>query len=180
MEEKLIADNMGLVYMQLHKLNLAYDDEAFSFAMEGLMNAARTYDAEKNIQFSTYASVCIYNGVQMLLRKRNSKRQLVVVSYEEPIFEDGPKCMDVLVGSEDLESLYMRHELLVATRKAFDKTFSAMRRGLGKDIINEWQNSNFEATHTDIATKLHTTQSYVSQVIKAFQHKLKIELEDYL
>jgi predicted transcriptional regulator len=74
----------------------------------------------------------------------------------------------------------MRRELMAAIRKAFDKTFPAMRRGLGKDIINEWHNSNFEATHTDIATKLHTTQSYVSQVIKTFQHKLKQELEDYL
>lgn len=180
MEEKLIADNMGLVYMQLHKLNLAYDDEAFSFAMEGLMKAARTYDTTKGLQFSTYASVCIYNGVQMLLRKRNAKKQLIVVSYEEPLFEDGPKCMDVLVGAEDLEASYVRRELLAATRKAFDKTFATMRRGLRKDIINEWCNSGFEATHTDIATKLHTTQSYVSQVIKTFQHKLKQELEDYL
>ena len=53
MEEELIVNNMGLVYMQLHKMNLAYDDEAFSYAMEGLMNAARTYETDKGVQFST-------------------------------------------------------------------------------------------------------------------------------
>lgn len=180
MEEKLIADNMGLVYKQLHRLNLAYDDEAFSFAMEGLMNAARTYDTTKNIQFSTYASVCIYNGIQMLLRKRSSKRQLTVVSYEERAFDDGPRYADVLVGTEDLETNYIRKEQVKATVKAFNNVLDDMKPSLGKTIITMWRDSGFEATQQDIAAAANTSQSYVSRVIKTFQHKVKQELEDYL
>lgn len=127
MEEELIANNMGLVYMQLHSLNLAYDDEAFSHAMEGLMNAARSYEPDKGVQFSTYASVCIYNAIQMLIRKRNAKKQLTVVSYEEPLFEDGPTCLEVLVGAECLEDCYIRKELILAVRNAFDKLLGNMQ-----------------------------------------------------
>ena len=180
MEEKLIADNMGLVYNQLHKLNLAYDDEAFSNGMEGLMNAARTYDSSKDVKFSTYASVCIYNEIQKLLRKRNAKRQLSVVHYEEQVFDDGPRYADVLVGTEDLETSYIYKERVKATVRAFNKVLDEMRPGLGKTVIIIWRDSGFDATQQDIAAKASTTQSYVSRVIKTFQHKVKKEMEDYL
>ena len=180
MEEELIANNMGLVYMQLHSLNLAYDDEAFSHAMEGLMNAARSYEPDKGVQFSTYASVCIYKAVQMLLRKRSAKRQLTIVSYEEPLFEDGPRAVDVLVGTEDLESSYIRKERVLLVRSAFNKAYNALKPGTRKEIIRLWYESDFEAKQIDIAAELGITQSYVGQVIKTFQHKLKKELEDYL
>lgn len=180
MEEELIVNNMGLVYMQLHKMNLAYDDEAFSYAMEGLMNAARTYETDKGVQFSTYASVCIYNAVQMLIRKRNAKKQLTVVSYEEPLFEDGPTCLEVLVGTEDLEAGYIRKERLLAAHKAIDKLLGSMPQSNKKKVIQLWYESDFEMLHSEIAAKVGVSQSYATQAIKAFQHKLKKELEDYL
>lgn len=180
MEEKLIADNMGLVYHQLHKLKLAYDDEAFSNGMEGLMNAARTYDANKDVKFSTYASVCIYNEIQKLLRKRSAKRQLTVVYYEEPVFDDGPTYAEVLVGTDDLEASLIRRERAEAAVNAFNKVFDSMNPGVSKTIITVWRDSGFEATQQDIAARANASQSYVSRAIKTFQHKVKQEMEDYL
>lgn len=180
MEEELIVNNMGLVYMQLHKMNLAYDDEAFSYAMEGLMNASRTYDNSKSIQFSTYASVCIYNAVQMLIRKRNAKRQLNVVSYDEPLFDDGTTCLDMLVGTDDLEEAYIRREYIEAVKRTIDRLLSDMKLNNKKRVIQAWCESDFEKPHTVIAEEVGVSQSYATQAIKAFQHKLKKELEDYL
>ena len=90
---KLIEDNMGLVYKQLHRFNLAYDADSFSFAMEGLMNAAKTYNTKRNIKFSTYASACIYNAIMQHLRSQSKQRQINVVYYDDPMNDtDGLWC----------------------------------------------------------------------------------------
>lgn len=85
-----IRDNVGLIFTQLNKFKLAKDPEAESIGYEALYNAILTYDQSKKVQFSTYASVCIYNALGSYVRTQNKQRQLEVISYNNIAFsEDG-------------------------------------------------------------------------------------------
>lgn len=53
----------------------------------GLIKAVNTFDVDRNIKFSTYASRCIRNEILMSLRKNSNIRD--EVSIDEPIRIDG-------------------------------------------------------------------------------------------
>ena len=170
--EKKIIDNMGLVYSQLHKFNLAYNEEAKSYAVEALWKAIETFDASKNFAFSTYATSCIYNGIMMYFRAAEKQTRMETVSIDEELNEEGFTLEDVLVGTCTIESEQIS-TIYVAIRNVVGKTKS----DLHKRIICAWVNSNFEANQKDIAKDQGTTQAQVSRVLSAFKNKLKKELE---
>lgn len=176
-ENQIVTDNMGLVYMQLHKCNVPYDDDAFSYGMEGLLNAVRTYEENREVKFSTYASVCIYNNIQKLLRQRAAKkRQAVMLSYEDSVY-DGVCLADVLASPVDMERDVIQQEYYETLHNAFNSAFSKLH-GTSKRIVEAWKASEFSATQSDIAEITGTSQSYVSRTIKVFQHKVKLEMEE--
>lgn len=179
-EEKLIADNMGLVYKGLHKFKLAYDSEAFSCAMEALMNAARTYDSSKAVKFSTYATVCIYNGIGRYVRQLNKKRVIETVSYEETIQGcDELTYCDMLGSDNTPETQLLQKELVGNVGKAIAAVYDTLPT-TAKLVVDCWQESGFTATQKDIAKEVGVTQAAVSRILSVFRYKLKKELEDYV
>lgn len=179
--DQLIADNMGLVYSQLHRFNMTNDDNAFSFAVEALMKAAKTYDTNKGFTFATYATVCIYNALAHYLRGLNKKRQLSVVFYED--FIDGSaeiKYIDVLASPDTPETEYLKKELYAEVWKAYDRAYAALRGDTAKIIIAKWRDSDFTMLQSDIAKEVGVTQSNVSRILSAFKYRMKKELEAYL
>lgn len=180
--DKLITDNMGLVYKQLHRFNRAYDDEAFSVALEALGKAATTYDKDKNIAFSTYATVCIYNSIAHLLRESKRQSKIQIVSYDSPIFFDESEAdfTDLIPDYNTPEAAFLKKELYNVLWKSFDVVFSRLSNDVAKQIIDAWRTSDFTASQKDLATLANVSQSYVSRVLSAFKHKLKIEMEKYL
>ena len=179
--DQLIADNMGLVYSQLHRFNMQDDDNAFSFGVEALMNAAKTFDASKGFTFATYATVCIYNALAHYLRSLNKKRQLSVVFYEDTI--DGNAditYIDVLADPDTPETEYLKKELYAELWKAYDRAFEALRSDAAKAIISKWRESDFTIQQTELANEVGVTQSNVSRILSAFKYRLKKEMEAYL
>lgn len=71
-DEKLVLDNVNLIYLVLKRLNL-YDkrDDYFDIGMIGLVEGARTYDKTKGIAATTYLYRCIYNELCMTFRKKD-------------------------------------------------------------------------------------------------------------
>ena len=105
-----IASNVGLIFKQLNKFNLAEDPEAESIGYEALYNAILTYDQSKSVQFSTYASVCIYNALGSYVRTQNKQRQLEVISYNNVAYtEDGTdhEFVDFISAPSDVEQDYI-------------------------------------------------------------------------
>ena len=176
-ENQIVTENMGLVYNQLHKCNVPYDDDAFSYGMEGLLNAARTYEENRDVKFSTYASVCIYNNIQKLLRQRAAKkRHAILVSYED-VTDDGFCLAEVLPSGIDMERDIIKEEYNELLRSVFDANFNKLT-GSSKRVIEAWRDSEFSATQCEIADITGVSQSYVSRIIKVFQNKIKVEMED--
>ena len=170
--EKKIADNMGLVYKQLHKFNLAYNEEAVSYATEALWKAIETFDDSRDNAFSTYASACIYNGIMMYFRVTEKQSRIDAVSFEAELNEDGVTLEDLLVGAEDIEV-----SKLGIIYQAINNVMCSYKPGRQQDIIQLWVRSNFEATQQIIAEEFNTSQANVSRVLSTFKNKLKKELE---
>lgn len=177
-----IASNVGLIFKQLKKFNLAKDPEAESIGYEALYNAILTYDQSKNVQFSTYASVCIYNALGSYVRTQNKQRQLEIISYNNIAYsEDGTdhEFVDFLSTPSDVEQDFMRKELHRIVREEFQKQYDMLTNEKHKVIITLWHNSDFEASMVSIAKQAGVSQPYVSQVINSFKFNLRKKLEEY-
>lgn len=177
-----IASNAGLIFKQLKKFNLAKDPEAESIGYEALYTALLTYDQSKNIQFSTYASVCIYNALGSYVRTLNKRRQLDIISYNNIAYsEDGTdhEFVDFLPTSSDVEQDFMKKELHRIVREEFQKQYDALTNKKHQVILSLWRDSEYEASMVSIAKQAGVSQPYVSQVINSFKFNLRKKLEEY-
>lgn len=179
--DELLANNMGLIYKQLHKFGRAYDDDAFSAAFEALYRAALTYDEERSIAFSTYATTCIYNGIACYLRNENNRtKNLPVVSFETIVHtsKDDVFLSDTLSSNDTPETVYLEEERYIMLWKAFDKVLSTLK-DKAKRVIVTWKESDFTMPQVELAALTETSQAYVSRTLSAFKHKLRQEMEKY-
>lgn len=177
-----IASNVGLIFKQLKKFNLAKDPEAESIGYEALYTALLTYDQSKNIQFSTYASVCIYNALGSYVRTLNKQRQLEIVSYNNIAYsEDGTdhEFVDFLPTPSDVEQDFMKEELRRIVMEEFQKQYDALTNKKHQVIISLWRDSEYEASMVSIAKQAGVSQPYVSQVINSFKFNLRKKLEEH-
>lgn len=177
-----IASNVGLIFKQLNKFNLAKDPEAESIGYEALYNAILTYDQSKSVQFSTYASVCIYNALGSYVRTQNKQRQLEVISYNNVAYtEDGTdhEFVDFISTPSDVEQDYMKKELHRLVREEFQKQYDMLTNEKHKSIISLWRDSEYEASMVSIAKQVGVSQPYVSQVINSFKFNLRKRLEEH-
>lgn len=177
-----IASNVGLIFKQLNKFNLAKDPEAESIGYEALYNAILTYDQSKSVQFSTYASVCIYNALGSYVRTQNKQRQLEVISYNNVAYtEDGTdhEFVDFISAPSDVEQDYMNKELHRLVREEFQKQYDMLTNEKHKSIISLWRDSEYEASMVSIAKQVGVSQPYVSQVINSFKFNLRKRLEEH-
>lgn len=177
-----IRDNVGLIFTQLNKFKLAKDPEAESIGYEALYNAILTYDQSKKVQFSTYASVCIYNALGSYVRTQNKQRQLEVISYNNIAFsEDGTdhEFVDFFEAPTGVEDDYIRNERCMLVRKAVQEQYDKLTNEKHKSILLLWCRSGYSMSSVAIAKEIGVSQSYVSQVINNFKFKLKKRLEEY-
>lgn len=178
-EDRLIADNMGLVYKVLHKFKRAQDDDAMSLGMEALLKAIRTYDADKGVAFSTYATVCIYNAIGTYTRSLSAKkRQLTVTSYNDYISgTEGDTFEDIIGTKESLEDEYIRKEQQSRVFIEFDAVLNTLS-DKAKEVIIYWRDSDYTATQVEIGEAVGVSQSYACRVLSTFRHKLRMKLEE--
>lgn len=177
-----IAANTGLIFTQLNKFNLARDPEAESIGYEALYNAILTYDQSKKVQFSTYASVCIYNALGSYVRTLNKQRQLEVISYNNVAYtEDGTdhEFVDFFEAPNSVEDNYIRCERDRLIRQVVKDQYDKLTNEKHKSIILLWCKSGYTMTSVAIAKEIGVSQPYVSQVINNFKFKLKKRLEEY-
>lgn len=174
--EKLIEQNIGLVYAKLNDFHLAKDPEAISIAYEALWKAIITYKADRNVKLSTYATVCIFNALGSYVRTLNKQRQLELVSYNNLVDENGTEFLDLFYASVNIEEDYIQEERLVVLYKLSDDVFN-MFSNKHKEIVKRWIDSGYRATSIEIAKEVGCSQSYASQAINIFKGQFKKKLE---
>lgn len=176
----LIEHNLRLVaYIVRKNYSDSRDqDDLISIGTIGLIRAAETFNGDKNINFSTYASKCIDNQIKMYFRK--TKRQQTEIFMNEPIDTDkdgnqvtmadifkDPTCIadevDLLVNFKKLyqyinETLDDREKLIICKRYGLNSNFSEPAKAL---------------TQREVAKALGISRSYVSRIEKKALQKLK-------
>jgi RNA polymerase sigma factor (sigma-70 family) len=172
---ELILLNKGLLNKQLYKFYLLNDPDALSFAYEALYKAIITFKPESNNQFSTYATVCMYNRLGSYVRSLH-KQELEVVYYEESVLADGSTLQDVIDNGFRTDAPTLIFDGIVEALIVVDDLILTMRNPLQRCVATEWRESNFTATHETIAANIGCTQSYVSQIIKKLVAKAKHKL----
>ncbi len=173
-DDKLIIDNMGLVYYIVNKMNIISREDrqdAESEGFLGLIKAVDAYDSSKNVKFATFANRVIYNQIAMYLRSPNKHR--AVVSLECVVCNDGDDVVrlgDVLESDmrveEDIVGQISADELIAAT-KEIAKPLTCNQQ----NIINLILRGN---SQEEIAYELCLSQSYVSRVLVSVRKAAKI------
>lgn len=106
MNQKLVEDNMNLVYFLINRYypNFIQDEDLAQCGMIGLCNAANKFDETRGIEFSTFAASCILNEICKEFRRR--KRHNGVISLEYNLFNDDGELKtlgDCIIGEEDVD-----------------------------------------------------------------------------
>lgn len=110
MEDELIRENKGLIYIAIKDLHIFWktqDDyqDYIDAGYDGLLNGIRTYDKNKGIKQSTYYYTCIRNEIcKTIVFKNRKKNQIETISYNTLINEvEGIELIDCLPSSVDVE-----------------------------------------------------------------------------
>lgn len=181
---ELIEHNLRLVVfiVNKHYSDSKEQEDLISIGTIGLIRAAETFDPEKAISFSTYASTCIRNQIKMYFRKNKHKSSEVYMN--EPIdtdkngneltiadiFKDSV-CVDDEVDLRiNMEKLYMlinnvlddRERLIISKRYGLVCADGTVSRPLAQ---------------REVAKLLNISRSYVSRIEKKALEKLKREFE---
>lgn len=92
-QQQLAAENINLVYDVWHRYFQTntpekYESDFIEEGMIGLCKAAKKYDPNKDVKFSTYAHRCIKNSMGRILQDwQTKKRKGTEISLFTPIFK---------------------------------------------------------------------------------------------
>ena len=176
---KLIEHNLRLVAHIIKKYyqNTSSQDDLVSIGTIGLIKAIDTYDINKNIKLSSYASRCIEN--EILMHFRNIKKSSQDISLDDTIDTDkdgNPLTLMDIMASDDciIDDIDKRMNLSVLDKYVQselsdrEKEIIIKRYGLyGQDVM----------TQRELAKKLGISRSYISRIEKKALEKLRKRYE---
>lgn len=176
----LIEHNLRLVAHMTKKYYSQIDDadDLISIGTIGLIKGINTFQRDKGVRLTTYASRCIENEILMYFRSR--RKSAGDLSLSEAIETDGDSgalsLLDVVSVEEDLDEQLCESELCSELRRAIDRTLDereqriiTLRYGLdGKE----------PRTQKETAELCQISRSYVSRLEKHALEKLRRALKD--
>ncbi len=152
------------------------EDEAFAIASVGLVKASRKFDPSRNIKFSTYATRCIQNELNMYLRDLRRKGGPPTVSMNQELPGSGDEAItieDILsdnwYGHENMFAEIAVEDIIRLFNESLQKT-----RGKTRDIILDRMRG---MKQNDIAALRHCNQTYVSKACSRFKKRFRERLK---
>lgn len=160
-KEQAVLNNVGMVGLVLKSLNLnPLDEDLFSIGLIGVIKAVNTFNPDKGVKFSAYATPIIRNEILATFRK---KRITTAFSLNEPYqLENGES-----VEFSEMIADNRRFEEEVIADTQMKKIFSDLR-DREKKIISLSVDGK---TQREIAEILGLSQSYISRIIKSIHNK---------
>ena len=169
---ELIEHNLRLVAHVVKKFNNCGEaDDLIGVGTIGLIKAIKSYNPDKNVTLSTYASRCIENEILMLLR--SSKKHLKTQSLEEVVAsdKDGNELTfgDTLEDDgEGVDEIISRKYLMKDIKKIIAEKLTEREQ----IIINLRYGLTGEPPmpQREVAKRLNISRSYISRIeVKALQ-----------
>ena len=168
--ENLVTDNLKLVHSVINRLFPTYrgNEDVVEEGMLGLVKAARAFDDDATVAFSTFAFCAIRNEIVDYLRRE--RRFDDVISLDEPVGDDGEgnevTLGDTLASEDSVVGVEYSSELdkVFSTLKERDKVIVVLKlRGLSAN---------------EIAEKVHTGAPNVRRVLRSVREKMRCAMGD--
>lgn len=179
-KNKLIEHNLRLVAHIVKKYYATGTDpdDLVSIGTIGLIKAVNTYNDEKSIKLSSYASRCIENEILMYFR--STRKSALDISINEEIDSDADgnalTLMDVMAQDDtivdELDLKYKTEKLGKFIRESLtprETLIIRLRYGLGQTK---------PLTQREVADRLKISRSYVSRIEKKALSKLRKRYEE--
>ena len=174
----LVERNLRLVVYIAKKFESTgiYIEDLISIGTIGLIKAANTFRADKNIKLATYASRCIENEILMYIRKNNGKRN--ELSFDEPLnvdWDGNELLLSDILGSEgDTVSAGIERD---EEKKIIDEAVLGLSEREREIIeLRFGLHGKREMTQKQTAKALGISQSYISRLEKRIIERLKKEI----
>lgn len=165
-KERLINHNLRLVAHIVKKYTTAGEaDDFISVGVIGLIKAIQTFNPDKGVQLSTYASRCIENEILMLIRM--NKKHNSVFSLEEKLGCD-PEGNEITLLDTlecDEKDVLEEVELKILSEQLVEKMKKVLTKREFKIICMRYGVDNTPAlTQREVAKKLGISRSYISRL----------------
>ena len=169
--EYLMEKYRGLVRTEARKFFLTGGDEEdlIQEGMIGLFKAVRSYQEERDVAFSTFATICVRRQIYSTVTASNRKKHGPLNNYIS-IFgsftEENGKLNEVLEDSlENPEELLLRKEKI---RNYYD-IINEKLSDYEKQVMEHYLNGD---DYTQIAKKLGRTDKSIDNAIQRIRRKL--------
>lgn len=176
---KLVEHNLRLVAHIIKKYYATQTDhdDLVSIGTIGLIKAINTFDSDKNIKLSSYASRCIENEILMYFRSNRKSSQDVSLNDAIDTDKDGNPLtlIDVLAVDENFAD---ELDLKIKSRKLFEYLNSELDEREKKVIIKRYGlDGNEPLTQREVAKELDISRSYISRIEKRALQLLRKKYE---
>lgn len=163
----LIEHNLRLVAHIVKKYYsvASEQDDLVSIGTIGLIKAIDTFNADKNIKLSSYASRCIEN--EILMHIRSTKKNSLDISLDESIDTDkdgNPLTLMDIMATED--NILDELDLKMNSEKMYGFIEQLSPRERSIIIMRYGLNGSEPLTQKEVADKLNISRSYVSRIEK--------------
>lgn len=152
-------------------------EDLVSIGTIGLIKAINTFDINKNIKLSSYASRCIENEILMFFRNNRKSSQDVSLNDTIDTDKDGNPLtlMDIMASDMDVaENVDTKLHLEVLSRY-IDDTLSDREKEV---IIHRYGiNGAKIETQRELAKRMNISRSYISRIEKKALEKLRDRYE---
>lgn len=162
--DKLIKDNINLVYYVIHRLGLKVNDDLVSEGRLALVIAAKGYSPDKGVKFSTYATKTIRGYI------------LTYVNRRKPIIKplrDGSKYIQApMVDVEDdiLWEMVGTDEKTMESQVFVDDFIKSLNKR-EQIVVNGLLD---DKTQAEIGKELSISQVQVYRIINVIRGKLRL------
>ena len=172
---KLVEHNLRLVAHIVKKYYATQTDhdDLVSIGTIGLIKAINTFDADKNIKLSSYASRCIEN--EILMHFRNTRKASQDVSLNETIDTDKDGNPLTLIDILSFEVDYAENlDLKDKSVKLYSYINSELDEREKEVIILRYGlDGNMPLTQREVAARLGISRSYISRIEKKALSQLR-------
>ena len=176
---KLAEHNIRLVLYEVtgRFKTVEYDKkELVDIGTVGLMQAIKTFDLSKKVEFSTYAIRCIDNEILMFLRKLKKYESIDSLDRIINVDKEGNefKVEDIISDNTNIEEQYVDNETYRIIRQIVENL-----SGRDKEIIMLYYGFYNDRVYnqSEIANKFNISQPQISKLIKRIVSQLKEQLK---
>lgn len=161
-KEQVVLNNVGIVGFVLKSLNLnPIDEDLFQIGFVGIVKAINTFDPDKGVKFSAYATSIIRNEILASLRK---KRIIPVFSLDEEYFLENGDAVprgDMIPSENNFEDLV--HSQIILESNIADMSEKE------KKILKLYE---IGKTQYLIVEEVGLSQAQISKILKKIRKEL--------